>query len=525
MAVPAARKFLLALAASFLTLLILLLAVAAAKKRSAELRTRDWIVRLLEQKFQSNVELGDFHVRVFPLMTVSGEGLSLHYWATPQAPPLIRIEKFSFSLGLFGVFRAPRRIERIKLKRMVISIPPREQRKPAAPHEAGSLNPADVVVGTIEIEDMELLTLSPKPGTEPLDWEIHDLKLHEVGAHKPFAFEGTLTNAKPKGEIATSGEFGPWNGDDPGSTAVSGTYAFDQADLGPFPGIAGILSSTGRYAGELDRLEVNGETDTPDFSLDNAGKPMPLHTDYSATVDGTNGDTQLHPVHSILGQSEIVASGSVINFPGQGHLITLDVTTPKARIEDILQLAINSDRPFLRGPIRVVAKLSLPPGKRKVIDKMNLDGNFAITNGRWASAEIREKLESFSRHAEGKPEDEDAGSAVTDLRGRFVLKNSVITFSKLTFSVPGAGVELAGTYDIHGQKIDMQGHLRMRARLSETTTGVKSFFLRAVDPLFSKHGAGTELPITITGTQEAPVFGVSVLHKKIERQLGKPATP
>ena len=525
MALKGARRILLIFAASFLAFFILLFAVALSKKRSAELRTRDWIVQLLEQKFRSNVELGDFHVRVFPEMTVSGEGLSLHYWAAPEAPPLIRIEKFSFSLGLLGIFRAPHRLRRVKLKRMVISIPPREQRLPAAPREAKKLNTAPVVVGTIEIEDMELLTLSKKPGAEPLDWEIHDLKLHEVGAEKPFAFEGTLTNAKPKGEIATSGEFGPWDGDDPGSTPVSGAYAFDDADLGPFPGIAGILSSTGKYAGELDRLEVNGKTDTPDFSLDNVGKPISLHTDYSATVDGTNGDTQLHPVHAILGQSEIVASGSVINVPQQGHQITLDVTTPKARIEDILQLAINSDKPFLRGPIRVVAKLSLPPGKQKVIDKMNLDGTFAITNGHWASAELREKLESFSRHAEGKPEDEDAGSAVTDLKGRFVLKNSVITFSKLTFSVPGAGVELAGTYDIHSQKIEMQGHLRMQAKLSETVTGAKSFFLKAIDPFFSKNGVGTELPITITGTQEAPVFGVSIFHKKIERQLGKPATP
>src|ERR1041385_2831493 len=107
-----ARKAVRIVAASFLSFLILFFAVALAKKRSAELRTRDWIVRLLEQKFRSNVELADFHVRVFPEMTVSGEGLSLHYWATPEAPPLIRIEKFSFSLGLLGVFRAPHRIER-----------------------------------------------------------------------------------------------------------------------------------------------------------------------------------------------------------------------------------------------------------------------------------------------------------------------------------------------------------------------------------------------------------------------------
>jgi len=305
MVLKGARKVLLIVAAAFLAFCCLLFATAISKKRSAELRTRDWIVQVLEQKFRSNVEMADFHIRVFPEMTVSGEGLSLHYWATPEAPPLIRIEKFSFSLGLLGIFRAPRRIERVKLRRMIITIPPREQRKAAAPHEVDKLSAAEVVVGTIEIEDMELLTLSKKPGAEPLDWEIHDLKLHEVGAGKSFAFEGTLTNAKPKGEIATSGDFGPWNGDDPGSTPVSGTYAFDDADLGPFPGIAGMLSSTGTYAGELDQLEVNGETDTPDFSLDNVGKPISLHTDYSATVDGTNGDTLLHPVHCILGQSEI----------------------------------------------------------------------------------------------------------------------------------------------------------------------------------------------------------------------------
>src|SRR5215470_970188 len=146
MALKGARKVLLIAAAGFLTFILLFLIVALSKKRSAELRTRDWIVRLLEEKFQSNVELADFHVRVFPEMTVSGEGLSLHYWATPEAPPLIRIERFSFSLGLFGIFRAPHRIERIKLKRMVISIPPREQRKPAAPREAKNLNKVQVVV-------------------------------------------------------------------------------------------------------------------------------------------------------------------------------------------------------------------------------------------------------------------------------------------------------------------------------------------------------------------------------------------
>jgi AsmA-like C-terminal region len=506
-------------------LLALMLAVfVLSEKRSAELKTRDWIVEILAQKFHSDVELDDFQVKAFPKMQVIGKGLMLHYWPTPEAPPLIRIERFSFDLGFLGLFRAPRRIARVHLERMVITVPPRGQR--AAGRNVERMDIPQVVVGEIECDKAELLTLSSKPNRDPLDWEIHHLLLKEVGANKPFAFRGTLTNGKPKGEIATSGEFGPWNGDDPGSTPVSGTYGFDGADLGPFPGIAGILSSTGKYAGELDELEVQGETDTPNFSLDNAGKPVPLHTDYSATVDGTNGDTRLHPVHAVLGQSVLVAAGSVVNVPGKnGHQITLDVTTPRARIEDILQLAINSDKPFLRGPVDVKARLSLPPGNRKVIDKMNLEGSFAVTNGRWSSQEMRQKLESFSRHAEGKPEDEDAGSAVTDLQGRFVLNESVLTFSALTFSVPGARVKLAGTYDIHSEQIDLHGHLSMQAKLSQTMTGAKSFFLKAIDPFFSKPGAGTELPISITGTEENPVFAVTVFHKKFEKPMGKRKTP
>jgi hypothetical protein len=170
--------------------------------------------------------------------------------------------------------------------------------------------------------------------------------------------------------------------------------------------------------------------------------------------------------------------------------------------------------------VDIKAKLHLPPGTEKVIEKMTLDGSFAITSAQWSNSEVRQKLQSFSRHAEGQPENEDAGSAVTDLKGTFVVKNSVIHFSKLTFSVPGAGVELAGTYDIGRRKIDMQGNLRMQAKLSQMVTGAKSFFLKAIDPFFSKGGAGTVLPITITGTEENPVMGVTVFHKKFEKQMG-----
>jgi len=508
-------------AAAVLLSMLVLLGTAYLRKRDAELRTRDWIVQLLSARFQSKVDLEDFHVNVLPRMQVSGEGLSIHYRNRPETTPMIRIEKFSFELGFWGIFRVPHRIHHVHIQRMVITVPPRDMQANSQPW-ALNINTQipPVTVAEIECDRTVLLVFSNKPGKDPLDWDIHHLLLTEVGLNKSFFFRGTLTNAKPKGEIETRGQFGPWNIDVPGDTPVLGSYGFENADLGPFPGIAGILSSTGEFKGQLNRLEVSGETTTPDFSLDNVGKPVPLRTDFSATVDGTNGDTLLHPVHALLGESVIDASGSVENVPKKGHDILLEVTTPKARIEDILQLAINSDKPFLRGSVNVKATLHLPPGTEKVIDKMALEGSFAVTNARWSNSGIREKLQSFSRHAQGQPGDEDAGSAVTDMKGVFALKNDVIHFSQLTFSVPGADVELAGTYDIRARNIDMRGNLRMQAKLSQTVTGAKSFFLKAIDPFFSKNGAGTVLPITITGTEDKPVMGVTVFHKKFEKQMG-----
>ena len=277
--------------------------------------------------------------------------------------------------------------------------------------------------------------------------------------------------------------------------------------------------STGKYSGELWQLETEGATDTPDFSLDKVGKSVPLHTDFSATVDGTNGDTILHPVRATLVKSVIIAEGSVINERGKGHHITLDINAPNARIQDILSLAVNSNNPILTGPAKIKAKLVLPPGKEKVLEKMILDGQVGITDGKWASEEVRDKLESFSRRAEGKPGDEDAGSAVSDLKGIFHVEKGVVTFSSLTFGVPGAQIELEGTYELKGGALDLNGHLRMKAKISQTVTGTKSFFLKAIDPFFQKNGAGAEVPISIGGTRENPTIGVTVFHKTIKKDL------
>jgi hypothetical protein len=90
-----------------------------------------------------------------------------------------------------------------------------------------------------------------------------------------------------------------------------------------------------------------------------------------------------------------------------------------------------------------------------------------------------------------------------------------VSFSELSFGVPGATVQLAGNYKIRSQEMDFHGHLIMDATLSEAAGGgIKSFFLKAVDPFFKKDGKGTVLPIKITGSRKDPKFGLELFKKK-----------
>jgi len=508
--------------AGFFALLLAVSVYVYFWPEGTENRIRLAVTAALSERFQSQVELASLKIKVFPILQVTGEGLLVRYHGRTDFPPLLQIQNFSFRGGLLGLLHRVKHIRLVRVQHMVINIPPRESNpNPAAanplPRQPSS---SEIIIDRVICNDMDLLIYPKKAEKGPLKWQIHNLLLTSAGVHKHFAFEGKLTNAKPKGEIATHGRFGPWNAGDPGNTPVAGEYQFSNADLDPLPGIGGILSSTGKYDGVLSELQVQGQTDTPQFTLDKVGKPVPLHTDFSATVDATNGDTYLHPVKAMLAKSLIIAEGEVVRLPEKkGHLISINTTVPAGRIQDFLNLAVNSDQPLLTGPVKIQAKVEIPPGKERVIEKMTLDGQFGVDDAKWNSPVLQEKLQALSRHAIGKPGDVEAGSSVSDLSGDFRMSKGVILFRRLTFQIEGASIELAGTYGLVGGELNFAGQLRLQAKLSQTVTGTKSFFLKAVDPLFEKGGSGTVLPIRITGTKDNPVFGVTVFHKTFDKRL------
>jgi hypothetical protein len=141
---------------------------------------------------------------------------------------------------------------------------------------------------------------------------------------------------------------------------------------------------------------------------------------------------------------------------------------------------------------------------------------------------VREKLQALSRRALGEVKDEKAGSALSDMGGHFRMNKSVVNFEPIMFSVEGAKVVLDGNYAIRGEVLDFNGELQLHAKLSQLTTGVKSLLLKPMDPFYSKKGAGTVIPISITGTRDAPTIAVKVFHRTIKKQIAakqeKPAS-
>ena len=97
--------------------------------------------------------------------------------------------------------------------------------------------------------------------------------------------------------------------------------------------------------------------------------------------------------------------------------------------------------------------------------------------------------------------------------GTFRLGNGVLSFSRLQFRVPGTRVDLTGNYSLDGNQFDFRGKARLDAKLSHMVTGWKSILLKPADPFFSKHGAGTEIPVKISGTKSEPHFGLDFGHK------------
>jgi hypothetical protein len=496
--------------------LVLLAILAGTGSRTEKLRTL--VVQTLADRLDSEVELASFSVDTFPTVVIEGTGLVMRHKGRRDVPPLVTIGSFRIEGGMIGLFSRPRRFRTVALTGLQVNIPPGGFKSGAGTSSASAetktdqpSGPAAIVIDKLVADDATLALIPRKAGKSPRVFAVHRLTMDGIGRGNPMEFKAEITNPLPKGLINTEGTFGPWRKSDPGETSLTGRYTFENVDLATVKGIGGTLTSAGTFTGRLDRIEVAGETKTPDFRVKAAGNPVPLRTKFQAVVDGTDGDTYLNNVDATFLNTSLNAKGAVVGQKGvKGRTVQVHVKITDGRIEDVLKLATKGSQPLLAGRLALHADLKLPPGPQDVLDRLELGGDFTVESGRFSDRAFQEKLAEMSERARGAKDNKPDAPVMTNLSGRFALTSGVLRLPNANFALPGAHVQVAGWYGLESQALEFDGTLRMQASVSKAvgTGGIKGALLKIADPIFRKDGAGAVIPIKIRGTRSEPKFGL-----------------
>ncbi len=509
------------LGASLLVLVVAVVAAGLILAHRAEPLLKNRIIETLRASFHGRVDLDSVSVTAWHGFEVTGGGLRIYppeeQAAQSGGQPLIAVKHFDFHAPWVGVIFKPTHVGAVAIDGLEINIPPAEMRSQASATTATkNHDKMEILVDEIVCDHSRLVVDNSNPDKGPKIFELQHIELHNVGPREPWRYQATLTNAVPRGDIEATGTFGPWLIDSPGDSAVTGHYTFQHADLNTIRGLGGILSSTGEFQGKLDRITVDGTTDTPDFSLDTANRPVPLHTKFHAIVDGITGDTYLQPVEATLRNSNFTAQGSVIDIKGKGHVIDLDVDVPAGHLQDFLELTVQTRPPVLTAVIGAKAKLHIRNGKERVVQKLGIRGRFALRAIHFTNPEVQDKVDMLSLRAQGEPEQARPGAPDVNSRmtGDFSLQAGALEFHQLSYTLPGAQVNLAGVYTLDGQVFDFRGHVLTEASLSKMVASRwASLALRVVSPFFRGKGGGADIPVKISGTRSAPKFGLDVLGR------------
>lgn len=484
--------------------------------RQLEPRLRDWVTSTLSESLQSEVELGAVKLNWVPL-TLQAENLTVRHRGRTDVPPLLIVKSFSADLRPTDLWSST--VEHVKVDGLEVNIPPKDPATGKRPlPDPGGDNKADdnrddgsegLVVKRLTATNTRMSIIPREEGKNPKVWDIIELEMKNLRSSEPATYTAALINPIPYGKIETSGTFGPWQSDEPGASPITGDYTF-AADMGTIEGLEGELNALGKMSGTIDQIATTGQTRTEKFRLTELdGDPLPLTTAYEAVVDGTKGDVELKRVDVHLGKSEFTAKGVVEGTKGvKGKRIVVNVKSGNANLGELLRFVSKAAQPPAYGRLLIDTAFDLPQGKEPVLSRLQLEGSVRAERVTFTNDMVQDKIDLLSRKAQGKPEDMSIDEVASRVQTKFVLRNGLLTYQGLQFTVQGADVRLDGTHSLRSKTLNLAGEARLQATVSQTMTGFKSWLLKPFDPLFRKNGAGTRLVIKVEGTQDQPKVGL-----------------
>lgn len=517
-------------------LLVAVLAVLFAVKWPF---TRHAMTKRLEHDGEFQVTIGSFHSTYFPPGCVA-EDVSFRRGSREQnaseknSAPALTLRRLTIQTSYAGLLSHPKHVAKLVAEGARANLAdlrasgsysgwisgdqqksPQQNGSRQSPQSessgsqgSGKQQDVSTVIDELLVRN-SVLVLDNKPAYQ---LDIHELRMLNLDPRKTIPFTVSLHATKPDAEIRSEGWIGPEAAGDKHDTPLSGSYQF-QGELGVFKSITGKLSSRGQFHGTLANLQVEGTTESPDFGVKESAHRMRLDTRFRGAVDLKTGEVRLPDLKAKLGSTDLQASAMIAE---KGKNVELNVKRAQGDVQDLLNLFSHDPRPPMAGPITFAARINLPSQPKKPFkERVVLVGDFKIDPARFTSGRTQFNVDKLSAKAQGEtekgkkkndkakhagPESDDPNPTLADLKGHVELKNGVARFSRLSFSVPGATANMAGTYNLVDKRVDLHGKMSMQASLSQATTGVKSFFLKILDPFFKKKHAGAVIPVAMTGS-------------------------
>ena len=478
--------------------------------------TEQAVVTWLEQHSGSKVQIGGFRATYFPHPGCVANEVA--FYKTAGGPPFITIRQLTITASYFGLPTS--HIDTVRVDGVVVHL----DRQTFSEALRGTI--LGLTVEHVIADGAQIVIPAEQKGQPPLVFRVPKVALHEVTDTGPLKFQILVHLPLPDAEVHLAGKFGPWETGRTAQAIASGSYAVHYLDLGSIAGLAGKLVASGKFEGDLQNVKVDGTLDAPNFEVRQSRHPVHLAAEYIATVHGLNGDVEIEAARAHFRRTTIFGAG-VVSGKGtaSGKAVTAELSAKQARIEDLLWLLVSDNPPAMSGPVVFRGKVQLPPDGDQFTKKIKLDGDFGISDAQYPNPDTQKYIDVLSARARGlaaevqdgqkSGTDYDPGRVLTDLKGHVTMTNGVAHLRDVSFSMPGAEGSLSGTYGVLSERIDLQGHMRMEAELSKTTTGLQSMLLKVMRPFLhkSKHHVSV-VAIRIGGTYDKPTYTATPIAEK-----------
>jgi hypothetical protein len=229
------------------------------------------------------------------------------------------------------------------------------------------------------------------------------------------------------------------------------------ADLSKYEALEGNLTASGKFQGTVAALGVKGEAELPQFRVRRKGPATAIRAHYTATVNGTTGETQLKEADVQFLRTRLAVSGSI------GKTTTLDFHGRQSRVEDLIRVFASSGEPAIRGPIAFRARVILPAREAPFLRRLLLEGSFGMDDAQF-KPRTQDKMEKLSSRARGQDDDTRPADIESDLRGHVRMRDAVARLDGVRLRVPGAVANGGGTFNLITKRVELRGTVATERR-------------------------------------------------------------